>query len=66
VTIPANTTATVYVPAQDPASVREGGQAIDGVTGVKFLRHEDGYAVFTVGSGQYVFSVPSQSEATKN
>lgn len=54
--IPANTGATVYVPAKDPASVREGGQAVDRVDGVKFLRHEKDYAVFEVGSGQYTFT----------
>ena len=57
VTIPANTMATIFVPAQDAASVREGGQAIQHATGVKFLRQEPGYAVFEVGSGQYAFTV---------
>jgi alpha-L-rhamnosidase len=56
VVIPANTVATVCVPTQDPASVREGGQQVEGVVGVKFLRQEKGYAVFEVGSGQYVFT----------
>ncbi|NLF73349.1 MAG: family 78 glycoside hydrolase catalytic domain [Candidatus Anammoximicrobium sp.] len=56
--IPANTVATVYVPAKDPARVREGGQAIDRAAGVKFLRHESGYAAFEVGSGHYTFTSP--------
>jgi alpha-L-rhamnosidase len=56
ITIPANTVATVYVPTSDPASVREGGQAIERVKGVKSLRQTQGYAVFEVGSGQYAFT----------
>jgi len=46
----------VYVPAKDTASVREGGQTVERVAGVKFLRQAKGYAVFEVGSGEYVFS----------
>ncbi len=57
ISIPANCTATVYVPAADPASVREGGEPINQATGVKFLRFEDGFAVYDVGSGNYVFAV---------
>jgi alpha-L-rhamnosidase len=55
VTIPANTTATVYVPRSDPASVREGGKPAGTSGGVKHLRDEDGCAVFEVGSGIYEF-----------
>jgi alpha-L-rhamnosidase len=63
VTIPPNTTATVYVPAKDSASVTESGKVIDkaegpalsNVEGVKFLRMENGAAVYEVGSGQYSF-----------
>jgi len=57
VTVPANTTATVYVPARDAASVREGDVAATAAKGVTFLRAEDGYALFEVGSGEYVFRV---------
>jgi alpha-L-rhamnosidase len=56
VTIPANTIATIHVPAQDPASVREGGKATTGAKGLKFLRNEPGYVVFEAGSGQYAFT----------
>jgi len=55
VRIPANSTATVYVPA-DRVVVAPG----DAVTAwpadaARFLRREDNCAVFTVGSGAYVF-----------
>jgi alpha-L-rhamnosidase len=55
VTIPANTTATVHVPAKDSAAVTEGGQLVGKVKSVKFLRMEDGAAVYEVGSGVYHF-----------
>ena len=55
VTIPANTTATVYVPAGDIESVTESGQPAAKAETVSFLRMEDGKAVFAVGSGDYRF-----------
>ena len=55
VTIPPNTTATVYVPAKVAAGVTESGKPADKAEGVKFLRMENGAAVFEVGSGQYRF-----------
>ncbi|MHC5053475.1 MAG: family 78 glycoside hydrolase catalytic domain [Planctomycetota bacterium] len=59
VTIPANTTATVYVPARSEGDVREGGAAASRAEGVKFVRMDDGAAVFEIGSGDYAFSAPS-------
>ena len=53
VTIPANTTATVFVPAKDAAGVTESGKPTGKVKGVKFLRMEDAAAVYAVGSGTY-------------
>ena len=55
VTIPANTTATVYVPAKDQSGVTESGKPTDQVKGVKFLRMENNAAVYAVGSGAYQF-----------
>jgi len=55
VTIPVNTTATVYVPADDVKTVTESGKKIAEAGAVRFLRTEDGCAVFAVGSGQYGF-----------
>ena len=55
VTIPANTTATVYVPAKDAAVVTESGKPADKAEGVKFLRMENNAAVYAVGSGVYRF-----------
>ena len=53
--IPANTTATVHVPAKEAAGVTESGKPAASAAGVKFLRMEDGAAVFAVGSGSYQF-----------
>jgi hypothetical protein len=55
VTIPANTTATIFLPAKSAAAVTEGGQPAAQSAGVKFLREENGRAVFTVESGEYQF-----------
>jgi alpha-L-rhamnosidase len=59
VSIPANTTATVYVPAPDPSQVTESGQPAAQSEGVKFLRAEAGCAVFEVRSGKYQFAAPT-------
>jgi alpha-L-rhamnosidase len=56
ITIPANTTATVFVPAKKLAQITEREQAVEDATGVTFLRMENGFAVFGVESGTYIFS----------
>ena len=55
VTIPANTTATVHVPAREGASVTENGRPLAQAEGVKFLRSEAGCAVLAIESGSYHF-----------
>ncbi|MGD8535785.1 MAG: glycoside hydrolase family 78 protein [Candidatus Aminicenantes bacterium] len=55
VTIPANTSAFVYVPAEDISQVTESGKPVKDTEGVKFLRMEKGTAVFKVDSGSYIF-----------
>jgi alpha-L-rhamnosidase len=52
-TVPANTTATLYLPTADAASVKEGGKPAAGVTGIKFLKYENGRAVYQLTSGFY-------------
>lgn len=56
VTVPVNTTATVYVPTGDPESVTESGAPAGGADGVRFVGVEDGHAVYEVGSGRYRFA----------
>jgi len=55
VTVPPNTTATVHVPAKDPGGVTESGKPAAQVADVRFLRMENGAAVYEVGSGTYAF-----------
>ena len=55
ITIPANTTATVFIPAQDAAGVTESGKPAARAEGVKFLRMEDQAAVYAIGCGTYRF-----------
>ena len=55
VTVPVNTTATVYVPARDVADVSEGGKPAIEAGGVTLLRMESGRAVLSVASGDYAF-----------
>jgi Bacterial alpha-L-rhamnosidase 6 hairpin glycosidase domain/Alpha-L-rhamnosidase N-terminal domain/Bacterial alpha-L-rhamnosidase concanavalin-like domain/Bacterial alpha-L-rhamnosidase C-terminal domain len=55
VTVPANSSATVYVPAADAGKVTEGGVPAAHAKGVKYLRTEDGNAVFEIGAGSYSF-----------
>jgi len=55
VSIPANTTATVRVPATDPAQVHESGRPAGRSPGVTFVRMEGDGAIFQVESGAYDF-----------
>ena len=55
VTIPANTAATVFVPATDAAKVTESEKKIGLTPGVKFLYFENDNAVYAPESGNYHF-----------
>ncbi len=55
-TVPADTTATVYIPAHDKHSVRESGKPASKATGVKFMRLEGNALVYAVSSGVYHFT----------
>ena len=66
VTIPPNTTATVYVPAKDAASVTESGKPMAEAKGVKFLRMENNTAVYAVGSGNYQFQSTMPESVKQN
>jgi hypothetical protein len=56
VTIPANATATVFVPGGDPKSVMESGVPASRAESVTFLRMDATFAVYEVGSGTYRFT----------
>lgn len=56
IVIPPNTTATVYVPANDTKSIKEGNKPALKSEGVRFLRQESGATIFEVVSGTYDFT----------
>jgi alpha-L-rhamnosidase len=58
VTVPPNTTATIFVTAKDAASVTESGKPATKAVGLKFLRMENNAAVYAIGSGTYQFQSP--------
>jgi alpha-L-rhamnosidase len=57
VTIPVNTTATVYIPAKSVASIMESGHPLDQTKGVNVLKSDEKTVQIQVGSGQYHFVV---------
>ncbi len=56
ISIPANTSAIVYIPAESSGNVREGKQPAETAKGVKFLRLENRRAVYQIQSGNYNFT----------
>jgi alpha-L-rhamnosidase len=59
--IPANTSATIFLPSSDSMTVTESGQPLDKADGVRFLRMEGNRAVLEAGSGSYHFDSPMPS-----
>ena len=55
VTIPANTTATIFVPARPQTKVTESGVPAQNSPSVKFVRFQGDRMIYTVGSGKYEF-----------
>lgn len=55
-TVPANTTATLYLPAGEAKAVKEGGKAAGAAKGVAFVEYQNGKAVYRLQSGSYEFT----------
>ena len=55
-TVPANTSATLYLPATTAEAVKEGGKKVGEAKAVTFVKHENGKAVYRLESGNYVFT----------
>lgn len=55
VTIPTNTTATLYLPTKDVQTVTESGRPIREAEGVRFVDYRDGLAVCELVAGSYRF-----------
>lgn len=56
VTVPANSTALLYLPARSVNGVTENGKKIASIDEISFLKAENGYVVLKVGSGNYQFN----------
>ncbi|NSW78863.1 MAG: family 78 glycoside hydrolase catalytic domain [Chthonomonadetes bacterium] len=57
VSVPPNTSATVYLPATEVNSVTENGKPLDEAEGVQVRGAERGFVVVNIGSGEYRFDV---------
>ena len=55
-TVPANSTATLYLPTASAESVKEGAKDVRGANGIAFVKYENGKAVYTLKSGRYTFT----------
>ena len=64
VVVPANTTATIYLPAPAGAVITEGWKTIGGREEVRLIRRDSAMAVFDVGSGSYNFRAVTGNAVT--
>ncbi len=56
ISVPPNTTATIYVPASQADTILENGKPAETAPGVSLLRHEPGATVFKIEAGNYHFT----------
>jgi alpha-L-rhamnosidase len=54
--VPANTSATLFLPASTAKSITESGRDAAISDGITFVRYQDGKAVFELKSGKYEFA----------
>ncbi|MDQ3006252.1 MAG: alpha-L-rhamnosidase, partial [Chloroflexota bacterium] len=57
INIPANSYATVTIPARSSARIYEQGKPVDEGSGIGLVRREAGQAVYKITSGEYHFTV---------
>jgi hypothetical protein len=57
VTIPANTSALIYVPVKSGSVIKESGEDISGMKDIQVVGEENDRKVIQVGSGEYSFSI---------
>ncbi len=55
ITIPGNSKAMIFIPANAKSDVTENGEKATNANGIKFLKMEQGRAIFEVKSGEYFF-----------
>jgi alpha-L-rhamnosidase len=54
-TIPVNTSATVFIPTTNPATVLESAKVLKSNPAITVKEFKDGYLQLELGSGQYLF-----------
>jgi hypothetical protein len=59
VEIPLNTRARISIPASKLSTITEGGRPVSQVKQIRFLRLEDGRAIFDISSGRFRFESAS-------
>ena len=57
VSVPANTSALVYVPANSASEIKESAKAISNLKDVRVVGEENGRIVLKIGSGDYHFVI---------
>ncbi|KAA6341940.1 hypothetical protein EZS27_010274, partial [termite gut metagenome] len=60
ISVPCNTSATVYIPASSKDRVTESGKQASSAEGVQFVNTEGEYVVFEVASGNYSFTAETK------
>lgn len=55
VTVPPNTTATIYIPATRPEDITEGGAPISTYPEIQFIKYNENAAIYQLASGDYRF-----------
>jgi len=55
VSIPANSSAVIYIPAKSLGDVTESGLDLSNAEGVQSMKWENGLTILQMGSGQYKF-----------
>jgi len=55
VSVPPNTTATVYLPTANPRSIKEGNTPLTQSDGVGHVRNQGGYSIIEIQPGHYSF-----------
>lgn len=58
VEIPANTTATIYVPAANAEKIMESGKVLSTLKNIEVVSTEKEQVILKAGSGKYQFSMP--------
>jgi hypothetical protein len=65
VTIPANTTALIYIPFSSGSAIKESGKDISGVKDIQVVGEENGRKILKVGSGVFSFESPIPNPSPK-